>query len=180
MASRRTSFELAFTSNIGAFSLILRLRCQPCVAAPLKTLDFLDTKIAPLQATRPRSSSPYIGTDVDQFAKNFPRFQIDTDNKSRMMPRGTRGFLFNRIFYEEQAKNKVAHELDVIKRTMRDDQTTIADDIDLQEQVKKNIKQYRRITYQLTDEDAARHRGRRCTSCSPARRATSTTCSRSS
>jgi ABC-type lipoprotein release transport system permease subunit len=122
---------------------------------PLKTLDFLDTKIAPLLNDEAAFILPYIGTDLDSFARNFPRFQIDTDNHSQMLPSGARGFLFNRTFYEEQAKNKVAHELDEIKRTMQDDKTTIAKDVDLQERVKKNINQYRRITYQLTDEDSA-------------------------
>lgn len=124
-------------------------------ANPEPVLEYLDTKIAQLQADDGLFFLPYIGTDVDSFAKHFDRFGIDTDNGSQMIPAGRRGFLLSRQFYEEQAKNQVAHELDEIKRIMRDDKTTIADSVDIRERIKKNIKQYRRITYQLSAEDAA-------------------------
>jgi ABC-type lipoprotein release transport system permease subunit len=129
---------------------------RPCAPQnPIARLDFLDTKVAQLQPDEAVFFMPYIGTDLDTFKKDFKRFQIDTDNGSRMIPSGQRGFLFNRTFYEEQGKNPVAHELDEIQKTMREDQTTIADSAEIRERIRKIVKIYRRITYQLTAEDAA-------------------------
>jgi ABC-type lipoprotein release transport system permease subunit len=120
-------------------------------ANPLAKLDFLDSQIAPLSADGKLTFLRIIGTDPQLFAKSFDRFYIV---RGEMIPEGKRGLLLSDRAYEEQLKNKVARDIDTLKKDL-DDGATIASDTVLQEKVAKISRQYQRITLQLTAEDSA-------------------------
>ncbi len=115
-------------------------------ADPLAVLDFLDQKLAPLEADAQRIYLPYVGTDLGAFAKHFEGFEI-VDGE--MVPEGERGFLFAKEFYEQFAKNKVARELDLLEKARRVDGKRIADDGTLQAKAKRIRRLQRRVAYEL-------------------------------
>lgn len=118
---------------------------------PLEVLEFLDTEVAPLSEDGKMIYLRYLGTDLDLFAENFDRFQIVD---GQMVPSGERGFLFNKKMYEEQIKNRVASELDFIRRNVVEQDKPIASDPILQAKVKQLPRQYRRVTHQLDSEES--------------------------
>lgn len=118
----------------------------------LAALDFLDTRVAGLAQDGRLLYLRTIGTDLEQFRTSFDRFYI-VDGE--MVPPGKRGFLLSKRTYEQLIKNKVARELDAIKKAVVVKGQTIAGDTVLQEQVLRNSRQYQRIIYQLSPSDAA-------------------------
>jgi hypothetical protein len=70
-----------------------------------------------------------------------------------MVPEGQRGILLSKAFYEKQAKNYVARELDKVKKQL-DQGKTIAEDKTLSELVTRTATQYQRIAFQLSPVDA--------------------------
>ncbi|WP_373046487.1 ABC transporter permease [Vulgatibacter sp.] len=120
-------------------------------ADPIAALEFLDTKVAPLSTTSTAVFLPYIATDLDAYAEKFEHFEIAD---GEMVPRGHKGFLFNKTYFEEQAKNKVARHLDKIQEAIELDGKTIAGDPLLQEQIERGKKQTRHVTQQLGPADA--------------------------
>jgi ABC-type lipoprotein release transport system permease subunit len=123
---------------------------------PLEALDFLDSKIAPMAADGDLYYLRIIGTDPGKFAEVFDRFYI-VDGTA--IPEGKRGVLLSKRTYEELIKNKVARELDDIHAQVADG-SIIADDPVLQQQISRNVKQYRRITFQLDPDEAMQVEGR--------------------
>jgi ABC-type lipoprotein release transport system permease subunit len=121
-------------------------------ADPLGKLELLDTKVAPLSEEGRLLYFRFIGTDLEQFAANFSKFQIV---KGENVPIGRRGFLFNDKFYEDWVKNYTARGLDRIRRGVAEESKTIADDPGLQALVRQTSRQHERITYQLDPEEAA-------------------------
>ncbi|MCC7382197.1 MAG: FtsX-like permease family protein [Deltaproteobacteria bacterium] len=129
----------------------------PFEAEPLPVLDFLDQNVAVLEGDATATILPYIGTDLDLFARSFRGFEIVD---GQMVPPGQRGFLFNKELYEEFLKNKVAFELDRIDRARRREGKTIAGDAALTAKVKKLEKYGRRVVFEidparLTEVEAA-------------------------
>lgn len=119
---------------------------------PQPVLEFLDTRIAKLADEGWAHYIPFIGTDLDAFAQSFESFELA---EGQMVPKGHRGFLFNKTFFEDFSKNKVARMLDKVRENRVLDGKKIAEDPALQEQVKSLSKFTRYVTQQLDPEDAA-------------------------
>ena len=120
------------------------------VADPSGTLDWLDNKVAPVAADGRMLYLRNIGTNLDTFPKSFDRFRLV---EGEMVPEGQRGILLSKAFYEKQAKNYVARELDKVKKQL-DQGKTIAEDKTLSELVARTATQYQRIAFQLSPVDA--------------------------
>jgi ABC-type lipoprotein release transport system permease subunit len=118
---------------------------------PFGKLEFLDTRIATLTEDGRLLYFRYIGTDLQQFAENFSRFEVV---KGEMVPPSKRGFLFNDKFYEDWVKNYAARGLDRINVEINEKGKTIAEDPVLQALVRQTSRQYKRITYQLDPAEA--------------------------
>lgn len=116
--------------------------------APLEGLEFLDGKVAPLEGDARPIFLAYIGTDLQAFSRSFPGFEMAS---GQMIPQGQRGLLVNDEAYEKYVKNRVAVALDKVHDALNDenDPKTIAGDTVLQEDIKRNVRQYRRVIYAL-------------------------------
>lgn len=119
-------------------------------ADPSGTLDWLDNKVAPIAADGRMLYLRTIGTNLDTFPQSFDRFRL-VDGE--LVPPGQRGILLSKAFYEKQAKNFVARELDKVKRAL-DQGKTIATDTVMSELVARTATQYQRIQFQLSPQDA--------------------------
>ena len=119
---------------------------------PQAALTWLDTEIAPIASEGGMFFLRYMGTDLDIYTKHFDRFHI-VDGE--MVPEGRRGFLFNKKFFEEGVKHKVARDLDAIKKLRDEEGKTLADDELLISRAKQMAREYTRITLQLDPEESA-------------------------
>lgn len=115
-------------------------------AQPLDALEFLENKIAPQSVDGDFIFVRYIGTDLDTYAQAFDRMQI---LEGTAVPKGQRGILFGKLYYEEWIKLKTALRLDKIKEAREVNHKLIAKDEELQRFVKENVKQVREIVVQL-------------------------------
>lgn len=120
-------------------------------ADPLEAMEFLENEIAPLAMSADMLFFRYMGTDTARFAKAFDLFEIVDGTE---IPTGQRGFLFNKLNYEETVKHKSARRLDKMKDRIADGYAIASDD-DLKNYVKLNKNQYKDVTYQLDDVAAA-------------------------
>jgi ABC-type lipoprotein release transport system permease subunit len=120
-------------------------------ADPYAKLEFLDTKFATLTEDGRLLYFRYIGTDLDQFAANFSRFEVV---KGEMVPPEKRGILLNDKYYEDWVKNYAARGLDRIQVEVKDKGKKIAEDPVLQAAARQTSRQYKRITYQLDPTEA--------------------------
>ncbi len=118
---------------------------------PLNDLDWLDENLAPLQADSAQLYLSYLGTDLDAFARDFSKFAIV---QGTMVPKGHRGILLSKEFYDRQAKNLVARELDTIRDARNKDHKTIATDTVLQETVRNMQKQSAKLVYEMDPEQS--------------------------
>jgi ABC-type lipoprotein release transport system permease subunit len=115
-------------------------------------LDWLDGQIAPLAPEGQIGYVRYVGTDLDQFAKRFDRFEIAD---GQMVPTGQRGILFSKRGYEDYMKNPVAILLDQVHRDVFEKGKKIGEDKELGEKVRRMSRQYQRVLFQLDAEEAA-------------------------
>ncbi|HEY3452403.1 MAG TPA: FtsX-like permease family protein [Myxococcales bacterium] len=113
---------------------------------PLASLEFLENKIAPLSVDGDFIFVRYVATDLDAYQQAFARMQI---LEGQMVPKGQRGILFPKLYYEEWVKLKTALRLDKIKEARDVNQRRIADDVELRRFVKENVRQVREIVVQL-------------------------------
>jgi ABC-type lipoprotein release transport system permease subunit len=120
-------------------------------ADPLGALDFLDSMVAPQSSDGRLLYLRVIGTDPEEFRQSFDRFYM-ADGEP--IPPGQRGFLFSKRTYEKLIKNLVARELDDIKEQVHDKHKVIADEPLLQAQIERLSRQYPRIVFQLSPDDA--------------------------
>ncbi len=120
-------------------------------AEPLPALDFLDSAVAPQSQDGRLLYLRVIGTDPEEFRQSFDRFYM-ADGEP--IPPGQRGFLFSKRTYEKLIKNLVARELDDIKEHVHDKGEVIADEPLLQAQIERLSRQYPRIVFQLSPDDA--------------------------
>lgn len=118
---------------------------------PMGALDFLDSAVAPQSQDGRLLYLRIIGTDPEEFRESFDRFYI-ADGKP--IPPGQRGFLFSKRTYEKLIKNLVARELDDIHEQVHDKKQVIADEPLLQAQIERLSRQYPRIVFQLSPDDA--------------------------
>ena len=115
--------------------------------APYASLEFLENKIAPLASDADMLFIRYVGTDLDAFQQSFDRMQIVDGT---LVPKGQRGFLVAKFFYEEEMKLRNARRLDKIKEALETDaKKRIATDPVLERYVKENASQTRDIVLQL-------------------------------
>ncbi len=78
-------------------------------------LQFLETKIAPLSGEKTPIYLAYLGTDIELFTKNFPKFKVV---EGESLPPGQRGILISHKVREDQLKVVVAKLFDRLhKRT---------------------------------------------------------------
>jgi ABC-type lipoprotein release transport system permease subunit len=78
---------------------------------PASSLQWLDAKIAPLAPEGRILYMRLLGTDVPLFTRTFDRLKVID---GRAMKAGERGVLLSRTFYEKQAKDKAARDLDAL------------------------------------------------------------------
>ncbi len=149
-ASTETRQSLADLQNCGADTF-----WQNFDRDPLAAMEFLENKIAPLALNADMLFFRYMGTDTARFAKEFELFEI-VDGTA--IPPGQRGFLFNKLNYEDMVKHKTARRLDKMKDRLADGYKIAADD-DLKAWIKLNKDQYKDVSYQLDDVAAAQVRG---------------------
>lgn len=115
-------------------------------ADPFGSLEFLENRIAPQIPDGDLLYLRYAGTDLDTFQSTFDRMEV-VDGQP--VPKGQRGMLLSKFFYEEYLKLKTARRLDLIKQERELNKKTIATDPQLQRWVKENQTQTREIVYQL-------------------------------
>lgn len=100
-------------------------------------LQFLETRIAPLSGEKTAVYLSYLGTDMELFERNFPRFRIV---EGTTIPHGQRGILISRKVRDNVLKIAVAKQFDELhKRVVRG--SSIQDDPELQRIVKDLGKQ---------------------------------------
>lgn len=114
-------------------------------------LDWLDGNVAPLAPEGQIGYVRYVGTDLDQFAGRFDRFEIAD---GQMVPTGQRGILFSKKGYEDYMKNPVAVMLDQVHRDVFEKGKKIAEDKELGEKVRRMSRQYQRVLFQLDADEA--------------------------
>ena len=119
---------------------------------PNEVIEFLDTKIAPLVDENEGAFLRYLGTDIDQFVRSFSQFELV---RGQMIPTGKQGLLLNHKFHEDAVRNRVAREIDALRREVVERKKKIAKDRTLQHRVERLSRQYRRITFQLEPDQAA-------------------------
>ncbi|MER2566005.1 MAG: FtsX-like permease family protein [Myxococcaceae bacterium] len=111
------------------------------------SLEFLENKIAPQVTDAQLMFLRYLGTDLDRFQVSFDRMQIIDGTP---VPKGQRGFLIAKLFYEDQMKLKNARRLDKL-RDAKANGRLIANDDELKRLVKENRSQTRDIVLQFDD-----------------------------
>lgn len=112
----------------------------------LATLDWLDSRFAPLQTDGQFLFLLYLGTDLHRFAQAFDKFQVV---KGDMVPEGERGLLLSQEYMEKAAKNFIARELDAMKASIELDGRTIATHKPLAEQAARIARQSSRLVYEI-------------------------------
>ncbi len=111
------------------------------------SLEFLENKIAPQVTDAQMMWLRYLGTDLDRFQQSFDRMQIIDGTP---VPKGQRGFLVAKLFYEDQMKLKNARRLDKIRDAKANGRLIEKDD-ELKRFVKENRAQTRDLVLQLDD-----------------------------
>jgi len=115
----------------------------------VETLEYLDTRLAPLSTEGRLIYVRYVATDPDHFKNSFERFQI-VDGE--MIPTGHRGILLSKRYYEKQIKNRVARELDAIFEDVQKGRK-IAEDEVLKNRIQRLSRIASSIVFQLDAED---------------------------
>lgn len=121
--------------------------------SPRETLQYLDTRIAPLASGGSTIILRLLGTDPARFSEHFDRFRID---KGQMIPEGQRGLLIARNLHEDELKNQVAEQLDNLHEKLVEEGETIADSPVLQTDVERMKKQWRSLLFGLRPETVDR------------------------
>lgn len=114
-------------------------------------IEFLANTMAPLIFDDSMMFLSYIGTAPTPFKETFSQFEIV---KGSMIPEGKRGFLFTDYIYETMIKHRVARKLDMIKKRMDKNGTTIAASKEQQDVVAAGIQQAAEIYTQVSPDDA--------------------------
>ncbi|AGC44136.1 ABC transporter permease [Myxococcus stipitatus DSM 14675] len=115
-------------------------------ADPFASLEFLENRIAPQLPDGDLLELRYVGTDLDTFQRTFDRMEV-VDGEA--VPKGKRGMLVSKFFYENFFKLKTAFRLDNIKTERDLNGKLIAADPQMQRWVKENQTQTREIIFQL-------------------------------
>ena len=114
-------------------------------ADPIVTLDWLDTKVAPLGEQGNQFIFRLVGTDMQAFSSTFKRLKVV---QGEMVPPNTRGLLVGKSFLDRRLKMAVAMNLDTVERDIARG-ATIASSTVLQETLGKARRASPRIIYLL-------------------------------
>lgn len=118
-----------------------------------QTLQFLDTKVAPLDKQAEPIFLEFLGTDLTRFQRYFSRFRIV---KGVAVPDGQRGLLMNEEQYNRFLKDRVAQMFDQVKDAKQNDDATIANDVELHQLIKERSTEYQPWFLSLEDGDKNR------------------------
>lgn len=118
--------------------------------SPVETLDWLDTKLAPLGEQGIQTFLRLVGTDLQAFASTFSRLKV---LEGEMVPPNTRGLLIGKSFLDRRLKMAVAMNLDMVEREIARG-TTIASSTVQQETLAKARRASPRIIYLLPPKQA--------------------------
>lgn len=144
---------VASAENNGAAEVLARVLAPELWAGmeqdPLATLDWLDTKLAPLGEQGNQFYLRLVGTDLDGFKQTFKRIKI-VDGE--YVPTGTRGVLVGKAFLDRRLKFAVAMHLDTIHNELVKGQT-IAGTKTLQDTLAKARRASPRLVYMLPPRD---------------------------
>ncbi|MCC7072016.1 MAG: ABC transporter permease [Deltaproteobacteria bacterium] len=144
---------VAASENNGAGEVLARALSDELWAGmttdPLATLDWLDTKLAPLGEQGNQFYLRLVGTDLDGFKQTFKRIKI-VDGE--YVPSGTRGVLVGQAFLDRRLKFAVAMHLDTIHNELVKGQT-IAANKTLQDTLAKARRASPRLVYMLPPKD---------------------------
>ncbi|WP_241758633.1 FtsX-like permease family protein [Pyxidicoccus parkwayensis] len=103
-------------------------------AAPLESLEYLENRVARQAGEGESIDIEYLGSDLEQFPRAFPRFELVTGT---MPPPGQRGLVLGHGLYEKSFKLPLATRLDELKRE-HERGATFADDERLRTLVERN------------------------------------------
>lgn len=117
---------------------------------PEPALLELETKVAPLVPDSRPFFVRYLGTDPQLFKQSFDRFEVV---QGQMIPPGQRGLLLSKRVHEQFIKHVIARELDMIRRELVERGERIDESEELRSRVKRMSRQYKRILYQLDDQE---------------------------
>lgn len=113
--------------------------------SPVTTLDWLDTRLAPLGEQGNQFIFRLVGTDLQAFASTFKRLKV---LEGEMVPPNTRGLLVGKSFLDRRLKMAVAMNLDTVQRELARG-TSIAGSTVQQETLAKARRASPRIIYLL-------------------------------
>lgn len=117
---------------------------------PEPALLELETKVAPLVPDSRPFFVRYLGTDPQLFKQSFDRFEVV---QGQMIPPGQRGLLLSKRVHEQFIKHVIARELDMVRRELVERDERIDESEELRSRVKRMSRQYKRILYQLDDQE---------------------------
>jgi ABC-type lipoprotein release transport system permease subunit len=117
---------------------------------PLPALEFLENRVAKQAGEGESSTLDYLGTDLPQFVRAFPRFELVS---GELPPAGSRGILLGQGAYEQYFKHPIASRLDQLKREL-DRGSTLAGDERLRTQVERNLAELPDLVSRLDVERA--------------------------
>lgn len=104
------------------------------------SIQFLETRIAPLMDDDQPIFMELLGTDLDRFQDSFSRFKIV---KGEMVPKGQRGLLVNDVQYELVIKDRIARVFDQVLENRVEENIFIKDNRKLSDYIKRRAKEYK-------------------------------------
>lgn len=117
----------------------------------LGSLEFLDTRVAPLAGEGQLMFIRYVGTDLPLFAEHFDRLRVV---RGEMVPAGRRGILINQKYADRVLKLTAARLLDDLEEARVAD-VSIVGNADLTAKARRLASQGGAIMLMLGPEDAA-------------------------
>ncbi len=121
------------------------------LAEPLPALELIENRVAWLAGEGESLALDYLGTDLPQFDRAFPRFELVT---GQLPPPGHRGILLGHAVYEQTFKLPIATRLDEVHRA-RGQGRTLAEDEGLRTQVARNVTEVPDLLARLDDARSA-------------------------
>jgi ABC-type lipoprotein release transport system permease subunit len=134
-----------------AFYSVLLADPPPPVAAVEETLQFLETRIAPLSGEKSPLYLAYLGTDMALYTANFPKYRIV---EGESLPQGERGIMLSHKIRETQLKNLAARLFDKLDKRVNKAGVAIAGDPENARTAADLPRQYSNIVSRLDRERA--------------------------
>jgi hypothetical protein len=105
------------------------------LAEPLPALELIENRVSWLAGEGESITLDYLGTDLPQFDRAFPRFELVS---GQLPPAGSRGLVMGHALYEQSFKLPIATRLDEVHRA-RQQGRTLAEDEGLRTQVARSV-----------------------------------------